>query len=566
MPRRKADDRTGPVKTRSRAGCSACRASRVRCDTKKPVCTRCQEKGLSCSTQLVLKWESEFVRRGVAFGRAGVWSKSKVDGKGVSTPSPSGSRSPSRGEHDWCLIPPVESWGFINNFAGAFERPYAVDIERNECTALVPWGKDGDDLFSDGALQSIMGQLARPTAPLPLFPHLSGSNHGNLLEYYVRQVCPRTTASSSSPSPFASAVLPFCLTASPTLFKAIQALGACYRSRFNPSYAVIGLRLKSEAIKGLRNQLATTGPLGGSSDPETLLVMMMLCLYELADHCDERWTIHLKGAKELIRLRRQQAIQPSPSQEPVTAFAEQFFAFHDVMGRTACGEKALFGDDYWHSDDRKVDCWMGCSPELVSILSTVTELSHSRRQQVSDTDRAAFSLKAATLDHQLEELAQQVDDEEDDLRPIAELRRLSALLYLHCALHNASPSTTIVVSYVRRILKLVSEMLDAGSLVGLAWPVFVAGVELDPLNDVIWKDADGSEVYGRPLVLRALAAMAESSVSSVSRTRAVISKVWQTRDNDILKGAPRNEVVDDPSSSNDWEWYVAPVSAAMSLA
>src|SRR3954452_14064227 len=54
MPRRKAADRTGPVKTRSRDGCKECRAGRVRCDTKKPRCTRCWEKGLPCTKNLVL--------------------------------------------------------------------------------------------------------------------------------------------------------------------------------------------------------------------------------------------------------------------------------------------------------------------------------------------------------------------------------------------------------------------------------------------------------------------------------------------------------------------------------
>ncbi|THC89095.1 hypothetical protein EYZ11_011462 [Aspergillus tanneri] len=280
---------------------------------------------------------------------------------------------------------------------------------------------------------------------------------------------------------------------------------------------------------------------------------MMLCLYEIVDNCDERWTIHLKGAKELIRLRRQQQMITSKSggaHDPVSGFAELFFAFQDVMGRTACGEEVLFGSDYWQENERHVDLWMGCSPELVSILSAITEMSRTRRQLASDSTQVALSLRAASLGRKLEKLVQEIDDDEDEiLHSAAELKRLAAVLYLHCALYGASPTTPLVVGYVRSILQLISELLDSGSLVSMTWPVFVAAVELNPLHDEIWSDSpDGAVVYGRPLILHALAAMAESSVSNVARTRAVIVKVWQARDGDMLKGSPV-----DTSDCNDWE-------------
>ncbi|GAB1199466.1 hypothetical protein APSETT444_008816 [Aspergillus pseudonomiae] len=290
---------------------------------------------------------------------------------------------------------------------------------------------------------------------------------------------------------------------------------------------------------------------------------MMLCLYEIVDNCDERWTIHLKGAKDLIRLRRQQTMLSKSRgvQDPITTFAELFFAFQDVMGRTACGEEVLFGSDYWQENERNIDLWMGCSPELVSILSSITELSRTRRQLTSDSARAAFSLRSASLGQKLENLVQEIDGDDDDdptLQTAAELKRLAAVLYLHCALYGASPSTPLVVKYVRKVLRLVSDLLDSGSPVSMTWPVFVAAVELDPLHDEVWSDGE-TVVYGRPLVLRALAAMAESSVSNVARTRAVIVKVWQARDSDMLKGSSVDSL-DHATSCNDWE------CTAMSLA
>ncbi|CAL5869891.1 uncharacterized protein PFLUO_LOCUS4123 [Penicillium psychrofluorescens] len=560
MPRKKAADRTGPVKTRSRSGCLECRASRVRCDTKKPVCTRCRERGLPCSTHFVLKWQSEFASRGLAFGRAGVWSKARAADGGQSTCSPSPPASLSLDDvREWCVVPGVRPWAFINSGVSTFDQPDQVDVALNELGAVVPVNRQEIASW----LQANYIRSPRPMPPLSLFPNAPESGHGPLFEYYLQQVCPRTTASSTSSSPFASVILPFCVSASPTLFQAIQALGACHWSRFDPTYSATGLRLKSATLKDLRRRLFSEGSLTCSADPEVLVIMMMLCLYEIVDKCDHHWTIHLKGAKDLIRLRRQQMIAQSQSApDPVTVFAEHFFAFQDVMGRTACGEEVLFGTDYWKVGDRNIDLWMGCSPELVSVLSAITELSRTRRKLGCDADRISFSLRAASLEHQLDGLVQEVGDGDDEtLASVAEAKRLAAVLYLHCALYEACPTTPLVVEYVRRILRVVSELLDQGSHASVTWPVFVAAVELDPSQDELWADSESDAMSGRLLVLQALAVMAESTISNVARTRAVITKVWQARDLDLVKTPGAT-----PHCCNDWEWYVAPISTAMSLA
>lgn len=566
MPRKQSTESTKPIKTRSRGSCKECRASRVRCDTEKPVCTRCRERGLTCSTDIVLKWESDFASRGLAFGRAGVWSKA-----GSKLPPPASSSTLGDDEHAWCALPPIEKWGFLNSGVATFERPDGVDVvacedEVEEILAVVP-DSNGLDRRPRGTM---LKRLPSPPSSLALFPQVAESP-GHLFEYYVQEVCPRTTASSTQPSPFASIVLPFCLSASSTLFSAIQALGACHRSRFDESYGIVAVRHKAAALKGLRQRLATASAASWATDPELLAVMVMLCLYEIVDNCSQQWTVHLKGAKDFIRLRRRQQqktlTKSQDAQDSVSDFAELFFAFQDVMGRTACGEAVLFGSDYWAENERTIDLWMGCSPELASILSHITELSRTRRRLDSDSARAQFSLRAASLGAKLETLVQEVPDGEDHtLQSAAEMKRLAAILYLHCALCGASPTTPLVVSYVRRILKLVSDLLDSGSFASMTWPVFVAAVELDPAQDELWPEtANHPAAYGRPLVLRALAAMTHSSVSNVARTRAVVAKVWQARDRDMTKRPPV-DLSGVSANCNDWEWYVAPISTAMSLA
>lgn len=480
---------------------------------------------------------------------------------------------------DWCDIPAVRPWGFVNSGVATFEQPREVDAAGEGLNALTVGDCRGGLQYDLGTRwrhrpvsvntsggNALHVQLPHPV-PLSLFPGLSETGQGHFFEYYFHQVCPRTSPSSKLSSPYASVILPFCASASPTLFKAIEALGACHWSRFNPTYSADGLRFKSDTLRDLRRRLMVQGSSACSADPETLVIMMMLCLYEIVDNCDKHWTIHLKGAKEMIKLRRQQAALPSTQnrQDPVSAFAERFFAFQDVMGRTACGEEVLFGSDYWQEHGRSVDPWMGCSHELVSILSSITELSRTRRQLTTGSCYSSFSLQAASLGNKLESLEQEIGlDGDETLRSVAELKRLAAVLYLHCALYGASPSTPLVIDHVRKILGIVSDLLVCGSLVGVTWPVFVAAVELDPLYDALQPDSTQATVHGRPLVLRALAVMAESTVSNVARTRAVIVKVWQARDSDLLKGTAETSA--DAASCNDWERYVAPISTAMSLA
>lgn len=436
--------------------------------------------------------------------------------------------------------------------------------------------QEGDGIWDDSGVITLhqpiqqdspmmVTHLERPRRSLSIFPALSGTKHAQLFDYYFQAVCPRTTPSLKESSPFAALILPFSTVASPTLVKAIQALGACHWSRSDPSLAAIGLHFKSAVLKELRHKLATEGPLKCSMNTEILVIMMMLCLYEILDDCDQRWTVHLRGAKDLVAFRRQrELVLSSPSTRgELGSFAELFFAFQDIIGRTACGETAVFGTDYWRRDEQQINVWMGCSPELVSILSTITELSRSRRQHMNEDDTSFFR-RAASLEYRLDHLQQVAADPTDStLLAAADLKHQAAILYLHCALYGASPSTPLVVQLVQEILHQVAELIDQGVVASMTWPVFVAAVELDPLNDEIGTDA--KPISGRALVLRALAAMTKSAVTNVTRTRAVISKVWQTRDINT-RGTHLDEPQGDELDLNDWERYVAPVSNAMSLA
>ncbi|KAJ5611067.1 hypothetical protein N7510_007786 [Penicillium lagena] len=559
-------DRKAP--DRSRHGCTNCRRSKVKCDEQKPTCTRCWQKDLQCYSTFQLKWESDFRDRGVAFGRSGLWSKNSPEERRSATVS-SGSTSTFPEEATWLAIPSVQYWTFVNNDMSFIQR--LCDEEQNHAephllpafNAKMAIGEQGprepmltstrspSPFNQSMKMNEVLMQNLRPS--LSLFPLLAELENRELFDYYINQICPRTTHTSLSQSPFASVILPYCVSASPTVLRAIQALAACHWSQYDSQYSSIALQLKSRVLNDFRKRINREPWIVVAEDPEVLVIVMFLCLFDIVDDCDQRWIVHLQGAKDIIRLRRRQ-------QHLLTGANE------DVMGRTACAKADLFGSSYWHEDDTTINLWMGCSPALVSILFTVMDLSRSRRLMVSDEDQMTFSLRAAALSDKLNNLKQEPHAVEKDqtIHRIAELKRLTCVVYLNCALYGGRPSEHVIGIYVRRILKEIVELLALESVCHVIWPLFVAAVELDPLDTELWTDPEtGSVTDGRRLVLELLARMAKSSVSSVSRTRAVIEQVWKSRDFNLSKPSETKRA--SISDLNDWERYVVPVSDALSL-
>jgi hypothetical protein len=407
---------------------------------------------------------------------------------------------------------------------------------------------------------------------------LKDLRHETLFHYYINHIYPRATSSNQSQSPFASVILPHCLSASPAVFKAIQALAACRWSQYDPSYTTTSLVLKSQVLRDLRKRLAQDRSFLLSKDPEVTVILMMICLYEIVDHCDWKWIVHLQGAKDIIQYRKRMLQQdrdtgdvPPQAQDAVSSFIELVFAFQDVMGRTACAKADLFGASYWREDDCVIHPWMGCSPALVSILFAIMDLSRRRRDICTQADEVAFSMQSALLNKRLGALVQTLADPEDHtLRAVGELKRLACVIYMHCALYSAGPTSSRIKTYVRRILKLVSELTAKQFSGNIIWPLFVAAVELDPLVDELCLDdrpplgpETANFVPGRQLVLEALMAVGKFSLSGVSRARYVIQEVWQARDFDL--GHPPDAQGSSPASLNDWERYVVLVSDALSL-
>lgn len=580
MPQQAASSKGS--RKRTRTGCQRCRVRRIKCDESKPVCGQCQAKGFKCQQISTLKWEDEFASKGLAFGRSGVWSKAPP---AAGSPDLTGA-----GPNDtlWCDFPTIQAYSFVNVTLGR---------RADECVALTPIGSrasqtepfslrpqgqhydetrigcfDGPGTPEMEAYFSVqVRQQGKEPSSGPLNINRSPSLlsldplKSTLLTYYTERLCPSTVPSPLSKSPFATLILPFSISNSPVVLDSILALAASHRARQDTTFRATALQLIGGVLRYLCQRMKTTDTTRVALDPETLVTTMMLCLMGIIHDCDERWVVHLKGARDLIRLRRQALLSAAPQSQStaeLVGFSEKFFAYQDIIGRTACGEEPIFDGDFWvsHGTSSDTDAWLGCSPELVSTLCEITELSRQRSRNPSVANSENFLTRAYSLEKRLGRLEQRVLDPEDDiLQTTAELKRLSAVLYLQCAIRGAQPNSPRVSASVAQILRLVFALLERGVAAGLAWSIFVAAVELDPLEDLVWKAEAGSAAprHGRNFVLFALDRMAGDSVSNVSQTRSVIERVWQSRDMNALPDGLRGQ--------NDWEQHVAPFCHGLSL-
>lgn len=556
MPRRRANEPGTSRRRRTRSGCQRCRARKIKCDEGKPECGQCRAKGFQCPTTAPLKWEHDYRSRGLAFGRTGIWSKDtarpKNDGITNSALAP---------RPHWCRFPRVWPYSFVNATVaqGLTTAPYNNDDNRPLAPVVLNWSS--------------------AISPNPPTTHPLAST---LLSYYLQRLCPLTVSSPSSTSPFATLVFPYSLSSSsPAVLESVLALSACHRAKQDVSFKDPALRLAGSVLRRLRHRLKTEDATHVARDSDTLVIMVMLCLFEIVNECDERWVVHLRGARDLIRLRNQ-VVPPgnhSPSaadHDQLAVFAQTFFAYQDVLGRTACGEEPIFGDDFWVSSRGTssdiADPWLGCSPELVSILCGITALSRRRAEDAAVVQTTDFHMATASLDARLARLRQHVATPPDDdiLQTSAELKRLAAAFYLDCALRSAHPFLPQSRLAISRVLRLVALLLGRHVTAGLAWPIFVAAVELDPLEDtVLWADDSTLQhpapvpCHGRPFVLYALDRMAGSSLSNVSQTRTVIERVWQSRDLEALQDGSSAKCP--TPGQNDWERHVAPFCHGLSL-
>ncbi|CZT11954.1 uncharacterized protein RCO7_11456 [Rhynchosporium graminicola] len=346
---------------------------------------------------------------------------------------------------------------------------------------------------------------------------LSASD-GLLLQYYNSKVCHQLTLVDDISNGFRQVVLPMSELVD-SVRDCVLAVGALYLSLDQPKatteYYAIALKHKQRALNSLRSELS-------SVDEISTETANLICKGDLR------------------------------SREPaIVSFVSRFFAIRDVMGRSACGAKPKFRNIEWH-DPQEIDKSVGCSYELMNVISNITDLS--RQPNISGAEQT-FNMAACQLriEDRLDSLAQNLPLSLDPSSAEAQLListstlvHTAAKIYFYTALHNALPSTHIVSVMVSEQVHLIKEMnlLRSAHL----WSLFVTA---------LYAANDEQRIFflGQFDKLGS----ASASAASTDAARTIVETVWKRRDLEA-------DVVGSQVVMNDWERIVRPMSEGLSLA
>ncbi|KAL1607857.1 hypothetical protein SLS60_002795 [Paraconiothyrium brasiliense] len=361
---------------------------------------------------------------------------------------------------------------------------YGHDVLEEMCQGVPHGIADSND--EEAADEDIIPSLSvhdpspQITWSIDIYPQLSLSSSlpllsfsdvdSQLLDYYIHELSPKCSLSVDF-NPYLNVLLPVAYEYEP-LRHTLLAASACQLYHFSGDrqYELYSLRHRSKAIRGLNKHLSKE-----HMDWKSLATMVMFCFRDITDGCEPSWITHLKMGLRMLK----SLLCTTNIDKDLRKFCEIYFVAHDVMGRTAWGDDATDFEHYeWDQDEvyREIDSIMGCSRELISLISQISCLASSARQQNDSVDQTIAT--AAHLMDQLSGLHQTlrtgVGHAEIMLR-IAEAKRLSAMLYLHDRVMApyASAPTALAHGLRNAIIEAIQQ-LPASSGAAL-WPLFVLG-------------------------------------------------------------------------------------------
>ncbi|KAL3421907.1 fructosyl amine:oxygen oxidoreductase [Phlyctema vagabunda] len=482
---------------------------------ERPSCARCLDDGRPCEYLLRLIWPDESSRRGVKHGRGKHADVSFVD------PTPS------------MAVVQDAGWGPYRVYIRHFLNTVQDDVDETHMRSIARF-----DQFYRRSLQPRLLYT-------PRMVDLSTAD-GTLFQYYQAQVCHTLTIVDDASNYYRQTVLSLSVEYE-CVMRAVLAVGALYLSANSSSdsneYYSLALHHKQRTLNQLRFDIAS---LDGTSSNHILVAMLLLCLFDITDNCQTSWPTHVAAASNLITKGNKGSLEPS-----LVAFVSKFFTTRDVMGRSACGQRAKFREIAWEHP-QEVDYTMGCSSELLMIISSINDVSRLMAQNQED-DKESLTARVIALETQLENLVQLLPGSELPdaaalvLVQTSSLVHNAAKIYLFTVLHAAQPSTHLIRQLVTQQVQLLKEMTSLRS--AHLWSIFVTA---------LYASEDEERIFflERFELLKA----APATRGSTQAAQAVVETVWKKRDLDMVSDHPLEREL------SDWVVYVRPISDGLSLA
>ncbi|KAI1379316.1 fungal-specific transcription factor domain-containing protein [Hypoxylon crocopeplum] len=328
------------------------RAKLQRSAESRPRCRKCHKANRTCQYGIRLQWLEDSVARGIRHGREGVWRPKYTTTRNACTPSSlsrerfqespdsEGYRAGLKGvvyflntfSRDihlyWRLQAPGEAIGDI----ALLDEDSPEGNGQLEHLSVASASIEDHEPVSSPYYDEFGGLCWKPTRPIGNafgFTDQMTQHDGYILKYYNAVVC--TSASlvdDQRHNPFRYLILPMAAHSS-TIFAAILAVGAVKLAYNDPRYHHRALVHRQRVLTDLKNFLQ--GVLTDTAKCiEALVSAVMLCWYDISDHCRSSWTSHLIGISGLLDacLGHNSC---SADYRTLLQFSQQYLMYHLVM-------------------------------------------------------------------------------------------------------------------------------------------------------------------------------------------------------------------------------------------
>lgn len=393
-------------------------------------------------------------------------------------------------------------------------------------------------------------------------------------------MCPKCILLDTDSRSYRNVVIPIALQSS-LVFNPLLALAASQMpdrvQDASHMYKETALKYQGYSLRVLARRITMLDGLADRS--EILGAILMLCLFEVMNNTFRpdplmgmEWNIHSAGAKHVLEspvldLRFQTNIEMS-------SFLGQMLSAHHVLQYTTLSStsddgQALHTAQYWLSKTtrscREINCFAGCSNELLAIISNIVNLVRQKRYVAGK----GVGVSKAMLENKIEAISQELPDfggsrstankattvgprgpvltREERFLHVAESYRLATMILAQYLDAKDLPGENKMIRRSVEMILSEASMKSALSLPppgkacrsGPMWPVFIASCHATTDNsrvdvvrhfeDTMRRDGSTSDVLG-PMM-------------------EVIQSVWRQQDLKHVVLAPSGE-----TDTNTWRF------------
>ncbi|KAH8678195.1 fungal-specific transcription factor domain-containing protein [Xylariales sp. PMI_506] len=511
-------------KRRSRAANLVSKLKKKKCDEHRPQCSRCVEKSLECTYEVVKPRQRKTRDSDYEFAR--------------SSPSPHSPGTECETTQSWEVR--KDSCASLRDDVEDTASFTTTDVLLSPSTAstfdfeFVEAGSDSKDwgITRRGSDLSVVTNplclppdlalispcpLGSPTLDfyIPAFSEFSDlPNRRALVGHFCNVLSHLIVFREESGNPFQQLVLPLSHNSSP-IMNAIYALASAHLEYRGVSTGEKSVYFHNEAIQGLAQLIQTGGK--SSNRNELLAAIMLLVYYEVLVQRGRSNIVdgHLRGALTIM-----ESTQSDSS--PTGIFLERAFRFYDVitalsLGTAPVGTAPAAGcliplpplDATPSSPLCNVDTLLGMATTLWPIMHRLSNLA-SLKNELELSVQLRQNVKIAVLRSEFETTAQAIevalgrwkpslppncifkDDRLEKMEgtSVPELPLLNAILhsavayrhsafvYLYRAIYEHPPGHRLVQDHVHAALLHCSQTVAfKGPMGALLWPLFVAACD-----------------------------------------------------------------------------------------